>query len=257
MTETQSPAARPPWLPPPDVIVGTVEFTPAVGARDISRPARTYTIIHTTEVDGYEEPPSRDLGPVPQAQTGDKFQGTARKAAKLSIAPGQPQPYSDVKALIASLPPDQTMAHHTPPITDTATSGRVKEEMRNVHVAAFLYAASKEADNDFHLMIGTDPKKSPPTIMNMELSGLPPTNSAAYAALKAARDAFKAFFGSHLPGPTYDFYNPPIPVAIEGSVFFDITHATGQKPGPATLRQYAPTILEVHPLSKVVFEPQP
>ena len=61
--------------------------------------------------------------------------------------------------------------------------------------------------------------------------------------------------------PFFPFLGPlgalPIPVQIEGSLFFDITHATGQKPGPATLRQYAPTIWEVHPLSKIVFEPKP
>ncbi|MFN8471423.1 MAG: hypothetical protein U0822_04330 [Anaerolineae bacterium] len=256
MTETQAARKAPVWMPPTDVIVSTTEFTPTVSDRDISLPPTTYTIIHTTEVDGYEAPPPRDLTPAPQAQTGDKYQGTARKAAKLSIANAPIEQFADVKALIASLPPDQQMAHHSPPITDTATSGRVKEEKRSVHFRAWLYAASKEADNDFHLIIGTDPTKSPPTVMNMELSGLPSSNSSSYPALKAARDAYKAFFGTHLPGTTYDFYNPPIPVEIEGSVFFDITHATGQKPGPATLRKYSPTIWEVHPITKIVFEPR-
>ncbi|MFN8482033.1 MAG: hypothetical protein U0768_03105 [Anaerolineae bacterium] len=256
MTETQSTPQSPPWLPPPDVITGTTEFTPAAGERDVSQPVTTYTIIHTTEVDGYETPPPHGLAPGPQALTGDKYQGTARKAAKLSIANAPIAPLADVKALVASLPPDAQMAHHTPPIKDTATSGRVKEEMRNVRVLAFLYAASREADNDFHLIIGTDPRKLPPTVMNMELSGLPPTTSPSYATLKAARDAYKAFFGTHLPGMTYDFYNPPIPVQIEGSLFFDITHASGQKPGPPTLRQYSPTIWEVHPITRIVLEPK-
>ena len=46
--------------------------------------------------------------------------------------------------------------------------------------------------------------------------GLPPAGSPSFAKLKAARDAFKKFFqrqaGGKLPGLTYDFYQPPIPV---------------------------------------------
>ncbi len=259
MTETQSAQEQAVWMPSRDLIVSEAQLTPAPGAtsRDLSQPETTYTVIRTIEVDGYEEPPSRDLVGGPQARPkGDNYQGTARKAAKLSIAPGQPQQFADVKALIASLTPDKQMAHHQPPITDTADSGRVQEEMRNVHVKAWLYAASMEADNDYHMIIGTDPKQNPPTVMNMELSGLPPSNSPAYATLKAARDAFKKFFGTHTPGTTYDFYNPPIPVEIEGSLFFDITHAAGQKPGPMTLSKYSPTIWEVHPITNIVFEPK-
>ena len=70
-----------------------------------------------------------------------------------------------------------------------------------------------------------------------------------------ARDDYKAFFGSNLPGMSYDFYDPPIPVEIEGSLFFDMSHATGSKPGPSSLRDDIPTIWEIHPISKIVFEP--
>ena len=43
-----------------------------------------------------------------------------------------------------------------------------------MHVTAFMYAVSREADNDFHLIIGGDPKATPEMYMTMELSGLPP-----------------------------------------------------------------------------------
>jgi hypothetical protein len=42
---------------------------------------------------------------------------------------------------------------------------------------------------------------------------------------------------------------------IEGSLFFDITHATGGHPGPQDLRPHIPTIWEVHPVTNIVFEP--
>jgi hypothetical protein len=84
---------------------------------------------------------------------------------------------------------------------------------------------------------------------------LPPASSASFAKLNAVRDAFKAFFGTNLPGITYDFYDPPIPVGIEGSLFFDMTHATGQHPGPKSLKSRIPTIWEVHPITKITLKP--
>jgi hypothetical protein len=50
-------------------------------------------------------------------------------------------------------------------------------------------------------------------------------------------------------------YDPPIPIEVEGSLFFDMSHANGQGPGPATLRKDIPTIWEIHPVSKILFEP--
>jgi hypothetical protein len=147
------------------------------------------------------------------------------------------------------------MIAHEPAITTKQTSARVSEEKRNVRVRAFLYAASREDDNDFHLIIGRSPKKSPSMYMTVELSGLPPKSSTHFKRLKKARDSYKSFFADNLPGPTYDFYDPPVPVEVEGSLFFDMSHATGSKPGPNSLRDDIPTIWEIHPISKIVFEP--
>src|SRR5262249_7451291 len=107
---------------------------------------------------------------------------------------------------------------------------------------------------DFHLIIGRNPKSSA-MYMTMEISGLPPKKSKSFKNIQRARDAFKGFFGAKLPGPSYHFYRPPIPVEIEGSLFFDITHAKGGHPGPQDLRPHIPTIWEVHPVTKIVFEP--
>ena len=229
---------------------------------------RQFRILRTTEVDEYESTPpavslrkalARKGAPPPTAlaaamkkkPTGDQFAGTARKAAKLSIASGQTKTFNDVKALIESFVAEDKMIAHKPKIQTTASSGRVKEENKNVKVKAFLYAASHEDDNDFHLIIGRAPTKSPEMYMTMEVSGLPPANSAAIAELTAAREAFKSFFGADLPGFTYDFYDPPIPVTIAGSLFFDIGHSTGQRPGPPSLKSRMPTIWEVHPVTAI------
>ncbi len=184
------------------------------------------------------------------------FKGTARKAAKLSVATTKTiQPFNDLNALIATLPSKKSMVNHNPPITTSANSNRVSEENRNVRVLCWLYAASRENDNDYHLILGRVPGATPLRFMTMELSGLPPVTAASFPALKAARGAFNDFFGPNLPGTSYDFYPTPIPVQIEGSLFFDMTHATGTPPGPSSLRPNMPTIWEVHPITSIIFEP--
>lgn len=246
---------------------------------------RTYRILKTTEVDSYETTPTamafrkalhgkpkpdpnaiaaaaklppakwpsgkRPRGGKPAPAAGpDSFAGTARKAAKLSIATAKPQNFKDVGQLIASLPSvAQMVALHIPV---DQNSNRVQQENRNVHVTGFLFAASREADNDFHLIVGRDPNAGQEMYMTMEVSGLPPAGSSAFGALNAARTAYKNFFGTaNLPGAGYHFYQPPIPVQIDGSLFFDETHATGQAPGPPSLKSRMPTIWEVHPISNI------
>ena len=223
--------------------------------------AGNYTVIHTREADAYEkgaQPPGFAVGAARPAPAGDNYNGIARKASKLSISTAKTENFNDLADLVKSLMPESAMINHKPVIGTGVTSGRVQEEQRNVHVTAFMYAASKEADNDFHLIIGRDPNSTPEVYMTMEVSGLPPANSPAFNQLNSARDAFKQFFsakaGGMLPGLNYDFYHPPIAVQIDGSLFFDMTHATGQRPGPPSLKSRMPVIWEVHPITKIVLK---
>ena len=262
MTPPNLPAAPSPGLPEPNSVVAELVLTPMRGVAGSNTPlvdaARTYRILRTTEVDPKDAPVS--VAEVVALDTtaapvGDDFAGTARKAAKLSIAPAKTEIFGDLQSLLQTLPAKSSMTKHTPKITTEANSKRVKEEDRNVRLRAFLYAASREADNDFHLIIGRDPASVPHVYMNVEVSGLPPHGSQFFAPLQAVRKAYKDFFGQHLPGTSYDFYDPPIPVEIEGSLFFDMSHAQGEGPGPASLRKNIPTIWEIHPVSKIVLEP--
>lgn len=227
----------------------------------VTTAAGKFTIIHTQELDQYDKGamgPGLAAAAVPAPPARDNYNGKARRAAKLSISAAKTENFKDLRDLINSLVPDAKMVAHKPKITDTVASGRVKEEDRNVQITAFMYAASREADNDFHLIIGRDPKATPETYMTMELSGLPPANDPAFKQLKAARDTFKTFFkvnaGGKLPGLTYDFYHPPVQVQIEGSLFFDITHAQGPHPGPPSLKSRMPVIWEVHPITKMLLK---
>jgi len=216
-----------------------------------------FRIIRTNEVDAYEKAATSqetlNIALAEAAPVGDNFGGTARKAAKLSLANAPLKTFGDLKTLINSLPAHEDMVALN--IKTTATSDRVAQEKRNVRGKVFLYAASREDDNDFHLILGRSPDSSPEVYMTMELSGLPPASKPSFAKLKAARDAFKAFFGGDLPGLSYDFYDPPIPVRIEGSLFWDASHAKGSRPGPKSLKSRMPVVWEVHPLSKITFNP--
>jgi hypothetical protein len=241
---------------------------------------RTYRILKTTEVDLYEDTvgawalrkvlhgnpqpaqaaiaaaaKKRPVKPGPHAPGagGDNFAGTARKIAKLSIAAAPVETFSDVGKLIASLPPVAQMVALK--IPTTPNSDRVKQEKRNIHVTGFLFAASREADNDFHLIVGSSPTAAQEMYMTMEVSGLPLAGSPAFAALNTARSAYKQFFGANLPGAGYHFYQPPIPIQIDGSLFFDASHSTGQAPGPPSLKSRMPTIFEVHPIAKIKLGP--
>jgi hypothetical protein len=191
----------------------------------------------------------------PFAAASDNFTGTSRKAAKLSISSAAVKKFKDVKALVDSFPTDAEMAKHKPKIGRDAKSDRVDEEKRNVRVAAFLYAASREDDNDFHLIVGTDPQGKKLVCMTMEISGLPPKKAASFNAIKQARDDFKNLLNDKLPGTGYHFYRPPIPITIGGSLFFDVAHATGGRPGPKDLRPSMPKVMEVHPVTEIAFRP--
>jgi len=231
----------------------TSEATAMAESLDVPR----FRIIRTNEVDAYEEAATSqealNIALAEAAPVGDKFDGTARKAAKLSLANAPVKTFGDLKTLINSLPAHEDMLALK--IKTTATSDRVAQEKRNVRGKVFLYAASREDDNDFHLILGRSPDSSPEVYMTMELSGLPPASKPSFAKLKAARDAFKAFFGGDLPGLSYDFYDPPIPVRIEGSLFWDASHAKGTRPGPKSLKSRMPVVWEVHPISMITFNP--
>ena len=237
-----------------------------------------YRILRTTETDRYENNPAANAirkatfgqkqpklsaikvavkTPVTKgkgkAASGDNYAGTDRKAAKLSIATGQVEEFADVATLAQELIPlvPEMMQMK---ISIKVDSSRVQQEERLIHIGkAFLYAASREADNDFHLIIGCDPNDAENEVyMTMEISGLPPNNYPSFSDLNDARNAFKTFFGqANLPGAGYHYYQPPIPVDIQGSLFFDATHSHGQAPGPPSLKPNMPTIFELHPVSSI------
>lgn len=190
---------------------------------------------------------------IPLDRPEESFVGVDRRAAKLSIGTGTMETFPSVFALIASLPPDAQMSSRS--ISSDAQSARVVEEQRNVRIRARIYAASRETDNDFHLIIGDDAKTGKQVYLTAEVSGLPPVSSRSFETLKSTRSDFEQYFDKSVPGAGYDFYDPPIPVEIEGSLFYDVLHASGPKAGPHSLKSQIPTAWEIHPITHISFGP--
>jgi hypothetical protein len=178
----------------------------------------------------------------------DTFAGHSRAAAKTSIADAPVEEFADLAAFILTLPSEYAMRLHVPKITEAATSDRVAEETRNVRVHAYIWAAKKESDNDYHLMLGT---KSGAPFVTAEVTGLP-TSGPFRARLAKARQDFVALVGSRLPGAEkYERLSPPIAVVVTGSIFYDIDHAPGAV-GPKWAKPAS--AWEIHPVTEISVE---
>jgi hypothetical protein len=175
-----------------------------------------------------------------------KFRGKDRKTPKTTIATGALETFTNVEALIATLPLDDVMRNRTPPLTKQ-TDFRFPEENRNVRVTAWVYAIKYEADQDWHLIVGTSPQDSTPTYFNVEISGLPANNAPSYSKLRRVRQNLAEMFGFDLPASGYWEYEP-FRIIIEGSLFYDIDHPAGTV-GPKATRPS--TAWEIHPVTRL------
>lgn len=127
------------------------------------------------------------------------------------------------------------------------------EEQRNVTVEGWILAVGKEKDNDFHLIVSTDPadgaRPNPnrDDLLNVEISALPPLGSASRDVLVEVRKRFRDHFVPTVPDAVAG-YTPlePVHVRITGSLFFDVDHpADLVGPGPPK----PSTAWEIHPVA--------
>ncbi len=215
---------------------------------------KTHRAIPTDERGESEEKELREnrrRGP----NDGEHFAGAARKAAKTSFAAAPVERFASPGALL-----DSILQGSSPGDNDQQMRGNLNEdsprsapERRNVTVTAFLYATKKEADNDFHLLIGGDPNDGTGRYMTSEVSGLPNPDDAMTPAFQKVRDQYKAFFastGQELPGDRYVRFDPPVPVTITGSIFFDVDHEIGEVRSGNIVPE---TVWEIHPVSDIQF----
>lgn len=177
----------------------------------------------------------------------DWFAGKARAHAKTSMAHAKVTAYRNLQDLLSTLPSDKAMLDYDPPIA--RDTGRVREEIRNVGVCAFMAAAKREADNDYHIILSNGRK----AFMNVEVSGVPRNGSARdQKLLWDVRKVFESFVDeTGRSVSAYTGWGDLVPVYVEGSLFYDTEHAPG-KVGPAWARPK--TSWEVHPITRLEFE---
>ena len=209
-------------------------------------------VTQTSQVDEVEgaEPAATPLKAAAPTSA-DIFAGNDRRDPKTSVATGGLKSFSTIAALRSSFPTDTFMKGLG--ITRAPDSERVTEEQYNVSVDGYIYATSKESDNDFHLIVGDKDCASGDCLINVEVSGLPQDPaSPSYPTLSSVRTKFLAFFNNQQPSKGYKKFDPPIAVALTGSVFFDVDHPAGAV-GPAGLKPSS--AWEIHPLTDITFEP--
>jgi hypothetical protein len=219
----------------------------------VSPKGRTYRVIDTGDRGEFVEPaPMLGVG---GAAPEDDFVGRDRKAAKTSIATGPMESFANVSDLLRSLVRDKKMRALNPPISKDEMSDRVEQEMRNVAVHGYIYAVKFESDHDYHVILGMSEDDPVDAYLNVEVSGLP-QGGAHRAKLKQARDAFKQHFQAADVrfGSSYKKFDPPIPVRLEGSLFFDVDHKAGVV-GPQGMRPK--TSWEIHPVTRIEFDIEP
>jgi hypothetical protein len=185
------------------------------------------------------------------------YVGHDRAAAKTSISTAGLEPeYASLTDLLDSLRADQDMIEQFAEIeTQAAEKGepagarfrapRQPIEDRNVRVQAWVYAVKLEDDGDFHVIIGTNPKHPPRSFLNVEVTGLPPQPTADTAKLRTVRQELLDLLGQY-PRYTYARLSAPLPVEVQGSLFYDIDHAPGTV-GPNGMRPES--AWEIHPVT--------
>ena len=186
------------------------------------------------------------------------FDGTDRMAAKITTVKQPSETFTKLSDLLdrleAQINDDFMRLQHVPKMKKTKTFGRVSEEQHRVQVNAWLYATKMEPDEDWHCIVGTKPGTGTPRYLTCEVTGLTTSDYPAdHDELMRARMAFFDMMNAaHAAPPTNDKYlvpSTPIPVRIEGSLFFDMDHKKGTVHAGAIKPD---TAWEIHPVSSIV-----
>ncbi len=170
------------------------------------------------------------------------FDGSYREKAKTSIATKKASGTSLAKLI------SRVQAIDNEAIEVTGTSPRIEIEDSVVTlISVFLYAIAREADEDYHIIIGTTATPSTAQFFNIECSGLPAAGNPARNKLMAARQNVVALLGGaeRCSGGYVKFDDHP-KVKIIGSLFYDKEHEHAI-PGPAGCKPK--TAWELHPIT--------
>ena len=181
---------------------------PAAARRE-ARARTAYRVLRTTQVDEYDAAVSLEaVVAAVRRRPGENFRGTARRVAKLSIADAAFEAFDDLQDLITSVPNEEAMTAHEPPLGWPAhriawwrSGGTCESALSCMPPAARMTMTSTSSWGAPH----------PATGLHDDGGVRPaPADHRHRATLQQARDDYKAFFQDHplgLPGASYDFYD--------------------------------------------------
>jgi hypothetical protein len=178
----------------------------------------------------------------------DVLVGHTRMTARTSVSAAPTETFKSLDELLAALPSDEKMRQHDPPISRAPSSGRVAEEERNVTVDTFLHAAKRNMSNDFNLILGGGTAQARRPCLSAKISALP-KKGRFNNVLKPVRKEFEQLFQNKpVPGSRWTFYDPPIPVQVSGSLFYNILHLPGTV-GPRDMA--TDSSWEIRPITRI------
>jgi hypothetical protein len=153
----------------------------------------------------------------------DGYKGSARKEPKTSLAKSNINKFNSIRELILKLPKDSIMVKRFKALTKVQLAIRQTEEKSNVSLNnnIFLFAIKREPDNDYHVIIGDRKNYKIATLLNIEISGIANTDRVA---LQKVRNFFESNFVDVCGSKYAVFIEEPIPIMVEGSLFYDIDH---------------------------------
>jgi len=181
------------------------------------------------------------------------FGGNDRREVKTSYFSGKKITKDNVAELLKVLPTEDFMRNnHQPPISRDGDSPRAAEEksVAVIKEAWIIVFKRVHDDNDYHVIVSSDPDYKKGTLMNIEIAGLPDASSPAYDKLKKVRDDFenKVIKGRYCSESWAMYASNPIKVSFSGNIFYDIDHA----PGVVGPEGYRPQVSwEVHPVLSI------
>lgn len=240
-------------LPPP----GVVQAPPRAPTRTVVINGKTYALIDTGERDEKEDEVEKEkitavASDIPDSE---RYKGKSRRVAKTTIFAGEAKTFDSLADLIAFLPANETMVALE--ISRAPASKRVEQEQQNVTVTAWLYAFKKEPDRDYHVILGEAPSvpAAQRAYLNVEVSGIPADGTANNRnQLWNVRKTFQSRLQLGASGPSrYVRLDPPVPVRVTGSLFWDVDHEKPPYVGPSTHKPKTPW--EIHPVSQIEFLP--
>jgi hypothetical protein len=185
------------------------------------------------------------------AAASEFFNGKFRPEAKTSYSTALTEPVTDIASLLNNLPTDAQMTneHHELVTKDKNQNHqpRIDREGHNVTVKAWLYWVGRQADNDYHMIIGDTSQLTSQTVfMNTEISGLPQGGSSQQPFV-ALRSTLRSTLATQRN--KNGAFVTPLPVSITGSLLWDGEHRNPNNAGPKKPVDIRPKkAWEIHPI---------